>query len=227
MTSVEQLVKVTAAMPEMRQLLLSQKMGGLGITAVELDDMLGANTDAAIITVATAYEWDFSTRRSDNVDTVVGTAEYTMKGESNNCLQVISVAYGDDETFLTFQSKDQIRDKLTYSTITAMTYWVPVRRDGDYQVIKIYGAPEAAHTLTYDYFRNKVEIGEIPSSIDRLLQLSLARCLMPRAMESAYNVALAEAIGSLERETGNPRQAVMDTEMRNGNLRRAANHGRM
>lgn len=224
--TTDQLVKVVAAMPQLRQLMLSQTSGGLGLTLPGLESMLKSHASSAIMVAATAYEWDFSTRTAENVDTVAATAEYVLPGLTTDCLQVIAVTYGDDETPIDFITQYALRDKLKYLTLEVMMYWTPERRDSQrLPIIRIVDTPTAAFELQYRYYRNDVKVGEFPDSLAPLLIAALVRSVLPTtANMSAYRTALAEAIGSIERGTGNVHEAVMDTNMRNRNIERAARH---
>lgn len=219
------LVKATAALPAIRQLLLPEDQGGQGISMVELKKNLQLHVPMAISAVALAHEWDFSARTETNVTTVSGTSEYTMTGDDRNCQQVISVTYGDDEAQIASITYPKLREIQAYSTPSPFQYWVPEgRASGTLPRIKIVGTPDAGSVLTYRFYRSDIDIMEIPSSLNNALELALARTQLPGVYWQAYNTAIAEAITSLERGTGSPRQGQMDSTTRFNNLLRSSNN---
>jgi len=222
MTSNE-LIKATAVLPAMRRMLLPTDRGGLDWTAAVLESNLQLHVKSALNAVSMAHEWDFSTKSDNSVTTVIDTTTYTMTGDDSNCQQVISINYGDDETPITFVTQTKLREILSYSTPVAFQYWVVEGRGIDNSPrVKIVGTPNSAETLTYRFYLSDVDIADFPNSLDTVLVYSLARMFFPKAFAGAYRTALAEAITSLERGTGNPRQGQMDSTIRLGNIQRSA-----
>lgn len=222
--TVNDLVSRVLAKPEIKLLMQPPSAGGINITATTLDTDLRNYVPSVINEVALSHEWDFLIQETSTTS-VADQATYTLSGLTNNCLRVATVKYGDDEDLLTYITQPALDDKLTRTTITTVTYWVPYGRKGGSPVIKIVDTPEdSGETILYRYWRSNVGIGEFSAVFDYLLEVALTKRLVT-GYSALFDKVLAMTINDYERSGGGTDITVLDERIIDENVARANLHG--
>jgi len=137
--------------------------------------------NVAVNEVATSHSWDFSTDEKATA-TVANQQEYTLRGKTNNCYNIINVrlgTYNVDEVELTKLSPLTKDTFLSDRTISGTGYWSPNGRHSGFPKIKLYDTPTTVKTMTYRYVRNDVGLGEIPDQFKHVIMSCVIKRMVP------------------------------------------------
>jgi len=223
MTNTE-LIDAVKAKPEIRQILLPVKQGGLGLSDSDLTSMVREHLKSSIFEVALAYDWDFAIKETTTT-TTADESDYTLEGADHDCLQVADLKYDTGETLLKEKTHAWVNDYLTRNNLATPKFWIKNGRDGKYPVIRIVAEPtESDKQLLYRYWRSGIELVMFPDLFKSLLVSAIAKHLIP-AYAKVFVDDLARAISGYTRSAGGTDIAVLDPVITKGNQRRASLHG--
>ena len=200
------------AIPAVRYLMLPTDKGGSGYKRAVLEDDILQRMKDAITEVVMAYPWDFAIKQT-TFNTVVNQASYTLTGLKDDCLVLYyleNTATGKQIISKTIASMNEIRND--NSSIEAGKYWIPDGRDGEFPKAKIVDTPDSVDSITYQYWRNDIDITELAPNFDALL----IECLAKRFASSRtaeYDRQLVEIMKNYERPNNKVSVAVLDSQV--------------
>jgi len=224
MTPTE-LVQAVVALPAIRRLALPTDKGGLGITVEELENRLKAQVPSVVLEVGGAHEWDFAMKETSTT-TTADTSTYTLKGDDNNAYQIASVRYGTAKMLLTKKTKSVMDDLETRYTISDVAFWVPAGKEDRFPKVRIVATPSETGTLiTYDFWRNDIQLNDFTSDFDWFLTISLARRLLPDISLGLYTAALVDTIKRYDKGGADTDIAKMAPHIVNQNNARSKMYG--
>ncbi len=192
------LLNSVMTIPAIRRLMLPTNKGGLGLTRAELVKDVRRRIPGAITEVVTAFPWDFAIKET-TFTTVINTGSYTLAGDDNDCLSIFYVKVTDTDKEIiskTINSMNEIRND--NRDIIDCRYWIPDGRDGGSPKIKIIGTPSTAKSITYQYWRNNISIGNLASDFDLLTIECLAKRFVV-SREAIYERQLTKVMRNYDR----------------------------
>jgi len=117
--------------------------------------------------VAARHDWDFVLSQADKT-TVADQAEYTLKGNANDCRDVVNIRYqADGVTSFSLLERKRPVDMdafLSNRDVTGVGWWYVSGRDSSgFPKVTIIDPPAAAgETLRYRYRKNNIGVAEFP-----------------------------------------------------------------
>lgn len=228
MTDTE-LVDRVIVKPRIKRLTLPVGQGGLGLTVSDLRSQLGGFIPSVVSEVAGVHSWDFALKETTHSGgSVANTANYTLEGDDKDCLSIFNVHWGsgDEEILLKKKTQAKMDAMMSRASVDTPTYWLANGRTNNHPIIKIVSAPTTSGTtITYKYWRENYDILEIPSSLDYLLEIALAKRLDATFGGDFWDNEVSQAIASYERSGGETNVAEPDSEIVACNVRRSRRQG--
>jgi len=198
------LINIVEAMPDIRVI-----------------DMVPANkrkaiqqlVPVALDEVVVSYDWDFATDVADET-TVANQAEYTLKGNGNNCRDIINLRYGTTSDGFVLLDKMRPVDVDAFvsgRTVTGVGAWTPHgRSSAGFPKVKILNAPSGStNILRYRYRRKNVNISEFPENFKFVLIGAIVKRLIP-AFDVVYQRDLETMIDHYAMSGGEDMPAALD-----------------
>jgi len=160
--------------------------------------------------------------------TTSGTADYELSGASQDCSQVLTVLYDDDETFLEFYEQADI-DRLRSSVglTTEVVAWTVKGEQNGFPLITLIGTPdESSIQIKYRYWvdPDKVIVESWPNKWAFLLKRYLIASFFPDLTDVAEN-AMARAINAHNKGGGKVRRIIQDSAVIQQNIIRNTKYG--
>jgi hypothetical protein len=207
--TVQELHEAVRSMVDLASLKVPTVEGGLGLSNREIDRALSTRTTAALVEVATAHPWPFTTREG-SFTTVADVSDYELRGNSSDCMSVYAIYYKTLADALDQMHREAIDNLQRFQTIRECQLWMPIERDNaQFPKVRLYGTPSEAVTMPYVYWRNDVSIGEFGAEFQDLLILALAKRLNTR-LKRQYVDELAKVIGRHGRARKGPHRVRQD-----------------
>ncbi|HET6455521.1 MAG TPA: hypothetical protein VFI02_14040 [Armatimonadota bacterium] len=161
--------------------------------------------------------------------TVADQAEYTLKGKSDQCGDMINVKYGTKDLLLIKLLPTEADDKFSNITIpSAVTYWVHEGTSQGYPKIRLIGTPTSAgNDITYRYRRKELKPQEVPEHMAGDMANVILSELFPesRNLAQAKERAILTMIRNDTKGGGEQRPAPKDKTWRANNRRRNQLYG--
>lgn len=114
--------------------------------------------------IASSHDWDFAMSLASTV-TVASQSEYTLKGDHQDCREIVNVRYGDNLDMLIKKGLLDMDEFETDRTLSGVGWWVPSGRDGGgFPKITLHATPSAAgKTISYRYRQKEIGLGQLPT----------------------------------------------------------------
>lgn len=203
-------------------LLVQPVIQKIDLTTAQKQDAIRAWISVAINEIATAYDWDFVTD-SASTTTVDGTATYTLKGNNNNCQDIINIVY--DNNMLEEYESLAMDEFLTGRSISGVQIWVHENRaSGGFPIVRLHASPSEAKTLTYRYLKKNIGIGDIPDQYSYVVLSAVGKHIIPDFVYQ-YERDLRRMIDSYKRGGNSPQYVRRDPEAVARNNERAGLYG--
>lgn len=182
----------------------------------------------ALDEVVVSYDWDFATNVADE-DTVANQAEYTLRGNNNDCRDIINLRYGTtSDGFVLLDKKRPVDmdDFVSNRTLTGIGWWIPFgRASGGFPKVKVFNAPSGStNVLRYRYRRKDVSISEFPDNFKFVLIGAIVKRLIP-AFDVVYRRDLETMIDHYSMAGGEDMPARLDPVVVARNNEIARMHG--
>lgn len=222
--TINDLVMSVLGMPEIKRLMLPVEQGGLGVDLADLSDDLKRRANDAVLEVVMAYHWDFAIKETTKTLTV-GTAEYTLQGDDNNCMSIYHIRKTVDGTEIIGLNLNQANVKRNdYTSIPACMYYYNSGRDGNYPKVTFLGSPEEAISVTYQFWDSKISIGELAPEFNTVLVNCLAKYFVPK-LTGTYEDSLVNVISGYEKDNHDINVAELDPQIKYQNRYRNSLNG--
>ena len=167
----------------------------------------------ALDEVVVSYDWDFATDVADD-STVANQAEYTLKGNGENCRDIINLRYGTtSDGFVLLDKKRPVDmdDFVSGRTLTGVGWWIPFGRSSSgFPKVKVFNAPSGStNVLRYRYRRKDVSINEFPDNFKFVLIAAVVKRLIP-AFEIVFRRDLETMIDRYSMSGGEDQPSPLD-----------------
>lgn len=195
---------------------------GLGLPTSDKKKAVENLFPIALNEITMSYDWDFTLDEASTV-TVANQADYTLKGNDNDCRDIINVKYSGE--LITKMSPVEYDKFMVDRTHTAHDIWMPNGRDGGFPSITIASTPTAAGTaITYRYRLKNITLADFPNEFDYVIISTIVKHLIPEyTAQFAYD--LRTMIDRHETGGGESNQVEQDWKITRGNNRRASLFG--
>ncbi len=183
--------------------------------------------------IAADYDFDFVIGEGE--ETATDTNDYTLKGNSSDCRDVINVRYGDNSLLLNKWTREEVDDFLsntttvsgsTTSTVSPTYFFVSSIENG-FPRITIGGTVAAGQSIKYRYRRKNIKIREFPDEFLDVLQEETLSGIFPSdlALRSAAERSRGQMIDDYNKRGGQDQRPPMSAAWRAKNRRRNRLHG--
>jgi hypothetical protein len=125
--------------------------------------------------------FDFATDVCDYTGgTVLNQADYTLRGNNNDCRAIINIRYGSDYDLLDEMRPVDLDEYLTDRSHTSTTIWVSHGRVDGFPRIKLVAAPTAAaEAIRYRYFKKNIPLTSFPEEFINVIISGVISKMVP------------------------------------------------
>jgi len=201
-------------------------------TGLKRDEVEGIVRDlipAIIDQIVTPFDWDF-TFDVATVSSVASTSEYTLRGNNDDCRDLINVRYGSGrgvvierlETLETDRREGEDEDTTTTGNVYG--YTVFGRSSDGFPIIQLFDTPTEADTITYRYRKSNLTLDNIPGEFGFVVRDYLRAEFRPE-WSGVAEKRLDEMIARYSVGGDEINKVRMSPDIEAGNIRRVENQG--
>jgi hypothetical protein len=198
--------------------------GGLsqtvGISNDECSRMVRVFSQKVLSEIVRAADWDFLLDDADDT-TVISQAQYTLKGNNDDCAEVINIRYGDNDAVL--EKKNVLEtDRRTPDQVDSGIYcWtIHGRSDQQFPIIEIHNTPTEAKAFHYRYRKLITALEQLPDYLNSLVYDGVIAEFYPEYV-ALYRASLDDAVGNYTRKGDEIDKFRKDPAIEAGNIRRS------
>jgi len=174
-----------------------------------------------------SYDWYFAIDEADSLS-VADQAEYTLKGNNNDCRDIINIRFGSSATSLSLLDKRSgidLDEWLTGRSQSGVAIWTPSGLSHEFPKIKLIGTPGYSdYIIRYRYRKSNVADSDIPIDFSYLMISGLVARLLP-AYEPIFDKDLKTMIDHYSYGGGEDNPVKQDPLVVHRNNRRASKFG--
>ena len=170
---IEKLKLMVASLPEARAISIDQPYW---------NDVVDAALDFVLDELLTAHDWDFATKEYESVVSVADQHDYSIRGDDNDCRDVVAIWYDDADKKLIKYWQDDMDDILAASQNPGGVFgWTQAETDDDgYPVVSLYNAPAASGTkIRARYLKTEVILKDFPAGFLYVIALGILSWVFP------------------------------------------------
>ena len=183
----------------------------------EKADIANIYIDMVVNRMAIDNEWSFAVDRADET-IVANQANYTLKGNSNNCRSVLNIRYGvstaDDDGFRLLIKKNPIDmdDFLTDRTTSGVYYWIPDGRKNDFPVIRLVEpSADTTYVLRYRFVKKNIDFDQLPQGFEMAVLAGCRKLLVEVPDSRLFRDEIGSLIDNFEPSGGESRPVLLDS----------------
>ena len=210
----------------------------IGLPDAEKTKAITEYARTAIDRIAMRKDFNFAVGTASTV-TVASQSDYTLKGNQDDCREVINIVYGSDAVLL-----DKVEgvqwdvDIELFESPSTPSVWYELQLDNGFPQVKIIATPSVAdETLAYRYRRKNIPIEEFPDEwafvLVDVIMMTLADVfkdkderLVMYDFEGKAERSIRDMVNNYRKEGGGtPKRIQIDTVARLANIRRNQKYG--
>lgn len=202
----------------------------VGLTRSEVEKGVNALLPPIVDEIVTAFDWDFACDVATDTS-VVSQAEYTLRGNADDCRDIINIRYGSGrgvviEPLNTLKTDRREGETVSGSSDTSGVYGYTLfgRSDDGFPKIQLFDTPLEAKTITYRYRKKDLSLADIPDSFGYVVRDFLRAEYDPGYQTKAEH-RLGRMIARYKVGGDTPDIARRDPVIEAGNVRRGEQQG--
>ena len=204
--------------------MLMPAIRGITMSDSEKRTALEAQLPSVKTKILYSYDWDFAIDEKSTV-TVADQAAYVLKGNANDCRDIINIRYGSSAILIDRMRQVDFDEWYTYRTLTSVAKWVPDGREEGFPRVRLYSTPSVAgEAILYRYRRTDVTISEFPDDFAFVFQSGLAMRMIP-GYDKVFKDDLGDMIKMYNFGGGEDNQIKQDPSIVLRNNKRATLYG--
>ncbi len=193
------------------------------VTVDDKREALEALFESVKSDILISYDWPFAIKESTK-NSVVDQASYQLKGDDNDCRQIVNVRYGSSEILLNKRRQVDMDEYMDGRTISTELFWLDDGFFDGYPKIKIVDTPDAVEVIKYRYRAKDVPISVFPSQFEQAFIHGMSSSIEPSFLP-LYKKAIDRLIDNYGYGGGEDDPIKLDPLVQYRNNRRSTKFG--